>query len=233
MLYMEVEVTVRGIYCAAAAVLAWENIDGMEAVAAVGKWDPFNLPPYWDISNDEGGMPFVPFRIIGDDILGSTTMMYTQNSNYSKDEETLSVVRHYPFTTNRNTTLSMNFGSDTKSHGTKTSSTIAGNHVDGASIILVSNGAKQSILQAVLAVCSPGDEMGFDIVPLDQEPITIASFGAMEKGSINRLCSGILNLGNQMPMEGWTMFPALAYVKDASLTYNKSISSCDSTKGLS
>ncbi|XP_022862827.1 MATH domain-containing protein At5g43560-like [Olea europaea var. sylvestris] len=26
---------------------------------------PSTSPPYWDISDDEGGMPFVPLRIIG------------------------------------------------------------------------------------------------------------------------------------------------------------------------
>ncbi|CAI9786468.1 unnamed protein product [Fraxinus pennsylvanica] len=208
---------------------------------------------------------------------------------------------------NPNTTLSMNSGRDTQGHGTHTSSTAAGNYVEGASVFGYATGTARGmaprahvamykviwdegryasdVLAGMDQAIADGVDvisisMGYDGVPLYQEPIAIASYGAMEKGvivldpiaiasfgamekgvivsssagnehdigslhngipwvltvaagSIDRLFAGTLILGNGMSIKGWSVFPAPALVKDASLIYNKTISSCNSIKALS
>ncbi|KAK9023299.1 hypothetical protein V6N11_003521 [Hibiscus sabdariffa] len=62
--------------------------------------------------------------------------------------------------------------------------------------------------------------MGFDGVPLYEDPIAIASFAAMEKGD-----------GKTIP--GKTLFPATALVQDLALIYNKTLSACNSSVMLS
>ncbi|GFY98024.1 hypothetical protein Acr_12g0005650 [Actinidia rufa] len=104
--------------------------------------------------------------------------------------------------------------------------------------------------------------MGFDFVPLHEDPIAIASFGAMEKGvfvstsagnrafrrplhngipwvltvaagSVDRSFAGTLTLGNGVTIIGWTTFPASGFIKNLPLNYNKTISPCNSTELLS
>lgn len=101
--------------------------------------------------------------------------------------------------------------------------------------------------------------MGVDNVPLYEDPIAIASFGAMQKGvlvsssagnegpglgtlhngipwvltvgagTIDRWFGGTLTLGNGLTIVGWTTFPARAVIDKLPLIYNKTISSCNST----
>ncbi|KAL2527824.1 Subtilisin-like serine endopeptidase family protein [Forsythia ovata] len=98
---------------------------------------------------------------------------------------------------------------------------------------------------------------------LYEDPIAISAFGATEKGilvstsagnrgpdfatvykgipwavvvasgTVDRWFSGTLTLGNGLSITGWSLFPARATVRNLPLTYNETLSACNSTELLS
>ncbi|CAN4118331.1 unnamed protein product [Withania somnifera] len=185
--------------------------------------------------------------------------------------------------------ISMNSARDTDGHGTHVASIAAGSFAKGASYFGYANGtAKGMAPRARIAVYKFSFEegttdsdliaamdqavadgvdiitisYGYENIPLYQDSIAIASFGAMMKGilvsasagnygpemgtltngvpwiftvtsgSSDRSFSGTLTLGNGLKMTGFSLFPVRTTIKDFALVYNESLSMCDSPDEL-
>lgn len=179
---------------------------------------------------------------------------------------------------------------DSVGHGTHTASTVAGNYVRGASYFGYAKGTARGIAprakiamykvawaQGVFAsdmlagldqAIADGVDvisisMGFDMVPLYEDPVAIAAFSALEKGVVvsasagnagpflgsihngipwvltvgasntERSFGGTLILGNGKRFSGWTVFPGSATVNNLPLVYHNKASACDSSTLLS
>ncbi|PHT94710.1 hypothetical protein T459_02592 [Capsicum annuum] len=186
--------------------------------------------------------------------------------------------------------ISMNSARDTNGHGTHCASIAAGNFVKSVSHFGYASGTARGVApRARLAVykfsfnegtfasdliaamdqaVADGVDMisisyGFRFIPMYEDPISIASFGAMMKGVLvsasagnrgpdagtlnngspwilcvasghtDRTFAGTLTLGNGLKIRGWSLFPARAIVMDSTVIYNKTLSKCNSKELLS
>ncbi|PHT60507.1 hypothetical protein CQW23_02870 [Capsicum baccatum] len=187
--------------------------------------------------------------------------------------------------------IAMNSARDTFGHGTHVASLAAGNYVHGVSYFGYATGTAKGVApRARLAIykiswpefsTSTADVIagmdqavadgvdiilissGFRHIPLYEDSIAIATFGAMMKGILvsasagnsgpdfgtlgngdvwimtiapgttDRTFAGTLTLGNGQKMRGWSLFPLSVLVKNSTVIYNKTLSSCNSIELLS
>ncbi|PHU30462.1 hypothetical protein BC332_02555 [Capsicum chinense] len=185
--------------------------------------------------------------------------------------------------------ISMNSAKDTNSHGTHCGSIAAGNFVKGISHFgyaagitrrvaprarlamykfSFSDGSSTSDLIAVMdQIVADGVDIisisfGNHFIPLYEDAISIASFGAMIKGVLvsalagnrglswgtlgnrspwilcmasgytDRTFARTLTLGNGLKIRGWSLFPVRAFFRDSSMIYNKTVATYKSDELL-
>lgn len=178
-----------------------------------------------------------------------------------------------------------NTARDDDGHGSHVSSIAAGNFVDGVSyfgyapgtargvaplarlavykVLWGGGGVSSDILAGIDQAVADGVDIlsisvGVQEINLYESPLSIASFGAREKGvivcfsagnrgpsvrtirsgfpwavivaagTVDRWFAGTLTLGNGKKVTGWTTFPARAIVRNLPLVYNETSSGCDS-----
>ncbi|KAH0782299.1 hypothetical protein KY290_001897 [Solanum tuberosum] len=186
--------------------------------------------------------------------------------------------------------ISMNSARDTNGHGTHCASIAAGNFAKGVSHFGYAQGTARgvaprariavykfsfregSLTSDLIAAMDQAVADGVDMIsisfssrfiPLYEDAISIASFGAMMKGVLvsasagnrghswgtlgngspwilcvaagftDRTFAGTLTLGNGLKIRGWSLFPARAFVRDFPVIYNKTLSNCRSDELLS
>ncbi|KAJ8568145.1 hypothetical protein K7X08_020867 [Anisodus acutangulus] len=186
--------------------------------------------------------------------------------------------------------ISMNSARDTRGHGTHCASIAAGNFAKGVSHFGYAAGTARGaaprarlvvykfsfdegsfdsdMIAAMDQAVADGVDMisisqGHSFIPLYEDPISIASFGAMVKGVLvtasagnrgfsfgtvqngspwilcvaagytDRTFAGTLTLGNGLKIRGWTLFPARAFIRDSPVIYNKTLAACNTNELLS